>query len=152
MRKINLEDRKMKKISLFIMLFTLPFVSIASENVNDCMTRIETQSQLPEGTFKAMMKVETGSSSVEKASEINKKRDLYGPVGISEKAVNMIAQKTGISAEEIKNDTCTNLKAVAFLMDKKGVDKPLSVKLSNYHGKNIPVYTKKVQHLLETSK
>lgn len=142
----------MKRTSLCVMLFAFPFASIASENVDMCMTKIEKQSQLPAGTFKAMMKVETGSSTIEKATLINKKRDLYGPVGISEKTINMIAKKTGFSAEEIKNDTCTNFKAVAFLMDKKGVDKPLSVKLSNYHGKNIPAYTKKVQHSLETIK
>lgn len=142
----------MKRSSLCFMLFAFPFASIAGENVDMCMTKIETQSQLPEGTFKAMMKVETGSSVVEKATSINKKRDLYGPVGLSEKAVNMIALKTGLSVKDIKNDTCTNLKAVAFLMDKKGIDKPLPVKLSNYHGTNIPAYTKKVQNLLETTK
>lgn len=139
----------MKKILLTLTLCGSAFFTVAhAESVSVCMEKIEADSHLPKGTFNAMMMLEKGTMSVEKAKTIHGKEKLYGPIGLNERAVKLISKKSGIPEEKIKTDDCTNFSAVAFLMNKKGKDQPLSVKFENYHGRYIPVYNKKANYLI----
>lgn len=78
-----------------------------------CATAAAKEFAIPVKLFKAMALAEVRGASPE-AKQRAKSRSQYGPMGLGDPALPLMASGLGVSVASVKEDACTNYRAAAW--------------------------------------
>lgn len=105
---------KQKVSGLILMVGVAMFAAQARANdFPACATAAAQEFAIPVKLFKAMALAEVQGASPE-AKQRAESRNAYGPMGLGDPAIPVMASGLGVTVTSVKEDACTNYRAAAW--------------------------------------